>query len=295
LINGSGGNPPHPVIRFALPFTSGFEFDVFPAWAPPGSGPDLSNGGTQYFVSSQFVQNIEHQLAVWALTNTSSLETSHPALSLSAVAVDTQTYQYPNAPATQKGGFRPLGFMLNEPLEKLNPDDFRIISAEYVGGRIWATLNTQVIEGAAKRVGGAYFALVPKVQGQFITATVFTQGIIAQPGANLLYSAVAINSSQRGAIVFTLSGPSNYPSSAFAAVQGTSVGPIIIARDGNEPEDGFSGYVAFGGNGIARWGDYSAGAINDVDNSIWLATEYVPDIARSSLANWCTYITRVQP
>jgi hypothetical protein len=28
---------------------------------------------------------------------------------------------------------------------------------------------------------------------------------------------------------------------------------------------------------------------------IWMATEYTPDIARVLLANWCTYITRLQP
>ena len=46
--------------------------------------------------------------------------------------------------------------------------------------------------------------------------------------------------------------------------------------------------------GVARWGDYSAAAI-DTDGVTWMATEYTPDIARTALANWCTYITRLQP
>ena len=78
-------------------------------------------------------------------------------------------------------------------------------------------------------------------------------------------------------------------------VNNTSVGAIQIARAGNEPEDGFSGYPEFPpGNGVARWGDYSAAAI-DTDGVTWIATRSTPDIARTMLANWCTYITRLQP
>ena len=58
---------------------------------------------------------------------------------------------------------------------------------------------------------------------------------------------------------------------------------------------GFTGYPEIaGGNGTARWGDYSAAAI-DEDGSIWMATEYSPDGARSAFANWSTYITRLEP
>ena len=114
------------------------------------------------------------------------------------------------------------------------------------------------------------------------------------PGANLLYLAIAVNAQQKGGIVFTLVGPIDYPSAAFVPVNNKSVGAIQIARAGNEPEDGFTGYPEFGGNGVARWGDYSAAAI-DTDGVIWMATEYTPDIARTVNANWCTYIIRLQP
>ena len=89
LINGSGGNFPR-VVRFALPFSSGFEFTVFPAYTPPGCGPLLTNNGTQFFVSSHFVNTTENSLALWALTNTRSLDSLTPDLNLSAVAVNTQ-------------------------------------------------------------------------------------------------------------------------------------------------------------------------------------------------------------
>ena len=141
-----------------------------------------------------------------------------------------------------------------------------------------------------------YFAFSPQVNGAFFTASLVTQGVVAKSGANLLYPAIAVNAQQRGGIVFTLVGPNDYPSAAFVPVNNTSVGAIQIARAGNEPEDGFSGYPEFGAPspGVARWGDYSAAAI-DTDGVTWMATEYTPDIARTALANWCTYITRLQP
>ena len=140
-----------------------------------------------------------------------------------------------------------------------------------------------------------YFAFSPKVNGPFFTASLVTQGVVSAPGANLIYPAIAVNAQQKGGIVFTLVGPNDYPSAAFAPVNGTNVGAAQIARAGNEPEDGFTGYPQFGGNGVARWGDYSAAAI-DTDGTTWMATEYTPDIARTVNANWCTYIlTRLQP
>jgi len=145
-----------------------------------------------------------------------------------------------------------------------------------------------------RRFVSEYFAFNPQVNGAFFTASLVTQGVIARSGANLLYPAIAVNAQQKGGIVFTLVGPNDFPSAAFVPVNNTAVGGIQIARAGNEPDDGFSGYPEFGGNGVARWGDYSAAAI-DTDGVIWMATEYTPDIARTGFANWCTYITRLQP
>jgi hypothetical protein len=295
LINGSGGPFP-PVVRFALPFSSGFEFTIFPAYTPPGGGPLLANNGTQFFVSSHFVTTTEHTLAIWALTNTRSLNFPLPDLNLSAIVVDTQPYHFPVVPAVQKTGFHPLGASLGEPVERLDPGDFRVISATYSSGRLWATLNSQMLDtGGVRRTVAAYFAFNPQISFPVFTATLVTQGIVSKSGANLLYSALVVNAQQQGGIVFTLVGPGDYPSAAFVPVHNTTVGPIQIARAGNEPEDGFSGYPEFPpGNGVARWGDYSGAAV-DSDGVIWMATEYTPDIARTSFANWCTYITRLQP
>jgi hypothetical protein len=294
LINGSGGTFPR-VVRFPLPFSSGFEFTVFPAYTPPGGGPLLANGGTQFFVSSHFVNTTEHTMAVWALTNTSSLDSANPNLDLRAAVVETQPFHFPTTGAVQKKGFHPLGESLGEPVEKLDPGDFRTISATYSSGRLWSTLTSQMVDAqGVTRFVSEYFAFNPKINGAFFTASLVTQGVVASPGANLLYPAIAVNAQQKGGIVFTLVGPNDFPSAAFVPVNNTSVGAIQIARAGNEPDDGFSGYPEFGGNGVARWGDYSAAAI-DTDGVIWMATEYTPDIARTVNVNWCTYIIRLQP
>ena len=293
LITGGGGGFP-PVVRFPLPFSSGFEFTVFPAYTPPGGGPLLANGGTQFFVSSHFVTTTEHTLAIWALTNTRSLNFPTPDLHLSAVEVNTQPYHLPERPAEQKPGFHPLGASLGHPVERLDPGDFRVISATYSSDRIWATLASQMLDGGVRRTVAEYFAFNPDINFPFFTATLVTQGIVSKPGANLLYPALVVNAQQQGGIVFTLVGPDDYPSAAFVPVHNTTVGVVQIARAGNEPEDGFTGYPEFDGNGVARWGDYSGAAI-DTDGVIWMATEYTPDIARTMLANWCTYIIRLQP
>lgn len=293
LVTGSGGAHPG-VTRFSLPFNTGFEFTVFPANTPPGSSPFVANGGAEFFVSAHFVNNTEHSLAVWALTNTQSLDTI-PVLGLQEVAVNTQAYNFPSKPVDQKDGFRPLGASLNEPLETLDSGDYRVLSVAYSAGRLWATLGSEVTDGhGAQRMAAAYFALSPKIVGGKLSAKVFTQGVISETGVNLLRPAIAVNAQNKGGIVFTLVGPNDFPSSAFVPISEVTVGPINIARAGNEPEDGFTGYVAFGGSGTARWGDYSAAGV-DSDGSIWMGTEYVPDLARTSLANWSTYITRLQP
>src|SRR5438105_894114 len=165
LINGTGGSFPR-VVRFPLTSSSGFEFTVFPAYTPPGGGPLLANGGTQFFVSSHFVTTNENTMAIWALTNTSSLDSAMPNLDLRAVVVEVQPFHFPTIAAVQKKGFHPLGESLNEPVEKLDQGDFRVISATYSSGRLWATLSSQMLDTAgAPRIVCDYFAFSPEING----------------------------------------------------------------------------------------------------------------------------------
>jgi hypothetical protein len=178
------------------------------------------------------------------------------------------------------------------PVADLDAGPDSISSCEYVNGHIWGTLSSAMKDSNGKAIEVVdYFAFTPKFTNGLLTATRFTQGVVAATGRFLMYPAIALNKNDVGAIVFSLSSPNDYPSSAFVPITGTSRGPIQISREGNEPEDGFTCYPPFS-DLVCRWGDYSASAINNVDHSTWMATEYVPDINRSSAANWATYVTR---
>jgi hypothetical protein len=104
---------------------------------------------------------------------------------------------------------------------------------------------------------------------------------------------VAVNPSGNGAIAFTITGPSMFPSAGYALLDDDGTGPIHIAGAGAAPEDGFTGYTAFGGDGNARWGDYSA-AVAAPDGSIWVANEYITPRPRTVNANWGTFISRLK-
>jgi hypothetical protein len=91
-------------------------------------------------------------------------------------------------------------------------------------------------------------------------------------------------------MVFTLVGPDFFPSAATINLTDDNPGITVVAA-GAAPEDGFSGYPPRGNT--ARWGDYSAAAVSP-DGTIWLATEYIPDLPRTSQANWGTFIMRIE-
>jgi hypothetical protein len=78
------------------------------------------------------------------------------------------------------------------------------------------------------------------------------------------------------AMVFTLAGPGIFPSTAFVRLSsgGAVLGPVSVYAEGTKPYDGASAYAAFGGGGVARWGDYSAAVASD--GTIWVAAEWVP-------------------
>jgi hypothetical protein len=110
-------------------------------------------------------------------------------------------------------------------------------------------------------------------------------------------------------MVFTLAGPDYYPSTALVRLTpaGAVDSPVTVSFAGTRPADGFTGYVAFGGAGIERWGDYSA-AVADTSGRLWFAGEYIPgtfgwgfggDVPKGNppgpfwLANWGTGISSV--
>jgi hypothetical protein len=294
----AGGATTPTAFQFTLFPATGYEFAIQPATTPPGASYFLANGGVEFFVSSQSRYSSDNSLAVWAMTNTSTLLTTNPNLQLVRINLSTLTYNFPDL-ADQKSGPLPYGSTLKPPglLAYLDGNDSRVLSLCYSGGRLYLTLATQVTDDSGVgRVGGAYFILSPTLRTGVLAATVVRQGYLQAGGNHLLRPAIAVNPQGRGAIVFTLVGPKYFPSAAFLPIDVASTSSTLqIAASGAGPEDGFSGYLEPGLQGVARWGDYSV-AVAAADGSIWMATEYIPpNSGVVQKANWGTYVMRYVP
>ncbi|HEY0802433.1 MAG TPA: hypothetical protein VGD54_16455, partial [Steroidobacteraceae bacterium] len=280
-----------------VPF-GGLSYSVQPA---VGSGDedqqDASGSGVEFFLSAlQFgnppYQVLDNRIAVWALGNTRSLTTSSPNLSLTFEVIPSETYGQPN-PAQQKSGPIPLGVSLpeHESLEFINTNDDRMNQVVYANGTLYSGVNTIIGDGS--RTGVAWFGVKPQFSHGAVSGKVVRQGYVAVDHETVMYPSLAFGGEDTGALVFTLVGPDYFPSAAFVKVGDDGTSAVHIAANGAAPDDGFSGYVFYSGGNVGRWGDYSA-AVSDGD-SVWLATEYIPNLPRTSLANWGTSIIKLRP
>ncbi|MDQ6615976.1 MAG: hypothetical protein M3083_14875 [Actinomycetota bacterium] len=255
-------------------------------------------GGTfapnrEYFLSTPDISAPSgDRLVIWALAGTRSLAAATPSLSLSHALVDTELY-VPPPTARQERGPRPLGQLIGEPLGRLQSNDNRMQQVVYAQGRLFAALGTGV---GTTQDGLAWFVVTPSFAPHVVTGTVAAQGYLSVANANLLYPAVAVNAAGNGIISFGLTGPANYPSAAYANIASTGVhGRVHLSGPGTAPDDGFTCYQTTVGAQAkqgCRWGDYSAAVAEDTTNIV-AANEYIPNEARTTSANWGTFITRV--
>lgn len=276
------------------PALGGVPFSIQPAESPDAFFAKAQNG-TEYFLSSlDFNSTFANTIATWALTNTASLSSATPSVSLSFVVINSELYgQPPNA--KQKPGPRPLGKALGAPLELIASNDDRMNQVVFAQNLLWSGVNTIVqVPGHPARVGIAFFIVAPSMHSGHLQASIASQGYVSVTGENVLFPSIGVTADGQGVMSFTLVGPDFFPSAAYTPISATGkVGNIHIAGAGAFPEDGFSGYAAFGGAGVARWGDYTA-AVAD-SGVVWLAAEFIPNAPRTTLANWGTFISRVNP
>jgi hypothetical protein len=303
---------------------------ITPAQLAPGATPP-SPTGVEYFLSDVGlpVGHNANQIVVWAWLNTASLATANPDLALQHTIIDTagpaDTFFVPDpaAPSStpfaayQKDGPHPIAAAAGDPEEYLNANDDRMNWVTYSRGTLWTSLNTQLppsSPGASghageNRVGIMYFQVVPSIVGGDLHASVLRDGYISVPDNNVMFGAVAARADGATIFAFTLAGIDWYPSSAWARVDGLAPGqaPVVhVARRGVAPEDGFTGLGLLGSQGIglpdvppcgpcvARWGDYSAAAI-DENGCVWGATEDIPTGQEDDLkaTDWGTGIFHV--
>ena len=306
-------------------------FTVWPATSP-ASNYALQADGTEYFLSSNAADEAHgnganpgprtsNHILLWAMTNTESLNTS-PALYLSHSLIKVNQYAVPPK-ANQKPGNFPLGQCLNdtacatfllgapdpytETESLLDSNDTRMQQVVYANGKVCGALDTAVTVGGRPEAGIEYFIVEPNVSRTGVSGEIDLQGDLALKRNNLTYPAVGVTPSGRGLIAFTVVGDDFYPSAGYAALdESLGAGDIKIAASGAGPQDGFSGYLAFGNPTRPRWGDYGATVAVDGD-SIWFGSEYIGQTCnlatyestpfgscggtRTSLANWDTRIS----
>ncbi len=314
-------------------------FTVIPAISADKYEEDA--GGTEYFLSSMAGEEAnnttgkDNRIALWALTNTRSLDSATPALTLKNTIIKVKTYTVP-PPSDQKEGPAPLRDCINdsgntfgpgqgcwalffnakpptEALSKLDSSDSRMQQVYYAKDKLWGALDTGVTVGGKNKAGIAYYIIEPHIKSNgSVSGELARQGQIGLAGNNLTYPTIAVTAKGKGIMSFTLTGHDYYPSAAFVALdEEGGAGDIQIAALGVGPQDGFSGYNSFASSGVARprWGDY--GSAVSVGNDVWFATEYIAQSCtltqyltgaigscggtRASLGNWATRITKVTP
>jgi hypothetical protein len=309
----------------------------FTLWPALSAGTDFEtgNGGSNYFVSSNAVfddaNGDSEEMIVWALSNTASLNSATPSLTLSHTIVPSLRYAVP-ANSVQKQGPYPLGECLNDkahsiapgmncgkflfglrpqnvPIGTIDTGDSRVLDARFANGKLWAVLGTAAEVSGQQRTGVGWFVLNASVSGGSVSAAIRKQGILALAGESLAYPTMGVTSSGRGVIGFTRVGESLFPSYGYASIDDIGgAGAVHMIREGQSTQDGFTEYPPVGGN-RPRWGDYGAAAVDGAN--VYLAGQYIEQPActlaqyistnftcfgyRSSLANWSTRVTKLTP
>jgi hypothetical protein len=280
-------------------------FTVWPAQSQAGQYAS-DQGGTEFFVSTIAGDGSEtgnptgtaRRIGIWALTNTSSLNSGSPNVSISSRLINSQTYVFPPK-ADQKVGNIPQGDCINDTSSLFGPglgcwallfnaepahneveskpdsNDTRIQQVWYAGGRLYTATDTAVNVGGQLKAGIAWFVIDPKVNGASkIEGKIANQGYLALASNNLTYPAWAVLPNGKGVMAFTVLGQDYYPSAGYAVWNGSSFGNIHIAGAGTAPDDGFTSYKAqVGDPPRTRWGDYGAAVVDG--NNIWVASEYI--------------------
>jgi hypothetical protein len=274
---------------------------VIPSTSPNGAYATAA-GGTEYFMSSFECKATDcslfpvghgfHTISVWALTHTASLATATPTTKLQRQDLPSERFSQ-SPPMQQRGGYRPLGQSVGEPIAPLETNEPHGSQVVYADGHLWTSLNTAVAAGA--RSGVAYFIATPMITNGVLGASIANQGYISAEDASVAFPAIGVNNSGQGVVAMSLSGGGYYPSAAYARInEGGKQGPVTVAQAGSNPEDGFTCYDAFGDSDACRWGDYSA-SVAGPTGQIWSATEFIGNDARTALANWSTFVWRVTP
>jgi hypothetical protein len=287
-------------------------FTVWPAHSPGTTSYDLNAGGTEHFLSSNAGDEASGtaftgsstDLVVWALTNTSSLNSASPNVALSNEVLTVGQYGIPPKQRQPGSGTAPTtavpqGFCLNnettvtiagtgcwrllvsatahargaEVISRPDSNDTRMQQVMFANGKLWGSLDTSVSpETGPSRAGIEWFIVNPNA-GKLVM-----QGYLGATGHDFTYPAIGVTPSGRGVMAFTATGDTLNPSAAYAPIDaqvGVGGWNVVPGGQGAAVDDGFTSYKQqVGGNPPrTRWGDYGAASVDG--NSIWIASEYI--------------------
>jgi hypothetical protein len=289
-------------------------FTVWPAQSPGTLSYDLNAGGTEYFLSSNAGDEASGtaftgsstDLVVWALTNTSSLNTASPSISLTNKVLTVDQYGIPPKQKQPGSGTAPTtdvpqGYCINdtttptiagvgcwrllfvgepahnEVISRPDSNDTRMQQVMYANGKLWGALDTALTVDGTNRAGIAWYIVKPDVSTGPLAANVALQGALGAVGYDFTYPAIGVTASGRGVMAFTATGDTLNPSAAFApidAITGVGAWNVVNGGMGAAQDDGFTSYKSQVGNPPrTRWGDYGAAAVDG--NSVWIASEYI--------------------
>ena len=301
-------------------------FTVWPATSAAGQA-ETKHGGVEYFLNTTAAEEAHqridtftgfaNKIGIWAVVNTSSLDSASPNLKLVNRAIEVGSYGVPPA-STQKDGPAPLRDCINdnsnlfgpglgcwallfnaqpaaEVLGKLDSLDSRMQQVSFNKGLIYGAHATIVNVDGQQRAGIAYYVVRPNLQVEKddhnlkaeIEGEAVRQGYLALANNNLIMPAIGVTADGSGAMAMTLVGPDYYPSAAYVTLDEKRFqNEVHVAGAGLGPQDGFSEYNAFSGSGVARprWGDYGATATDG--NKIVLASEFIAQTC--TLSQWLT-------
>jgi Proprotein convertase P-domain len=173
----------------------------------------------------------------------------------------------------------PLGQPQLGTAQVLSGNDFSVLDAEWVSGKIWMAHNLSCNPGA-----GAVNC-VRWAQIDASNASVTQAGVLSFAGAHIAYPSLAVDGSGNMAIGFTVSGPSKYAglyaSGRLASDTLSTLRTPVLVRSGQAPYRAFDSMIAL-------WGDYSALVPDPDGQRLWFYGEYSKALA--SDANWGTWV-----
>jgi len=290
-------------------------FTVWPAQSPGPSSFNTSDGGTEYFLSSNAADEATHpkagtggnyvsnQIVLWTLKNTASLNTA-PAVSLSNKLLPVHTYALPPkqqqpGSGTAPGEAVPQGHCINdtttstiaglgcwrllfaaepahnEVISRPDSNDTRMQQVMYANGKVWGALDTAINPDGGPQRAGIAWYIVKPDAGK-----VALDGYLGATNHDFTYPAVGVTESGRGIIAFTDTGngtdPTN-PSAAYASIDANAGIGAWNVVPGGEGAVQDDGFTSYKAQvgNPPRTRWGDYGAASVVGNSIWIASEYI--------------------